>query len=329
MKTLKTGLVSAMVALLAAVTAFAAAAPDQDQGQGQALITVVPKNGDEAARPNVTSQNVQVKVNGKTSQITRFSPARGAGSPLELVLMIDGGARTSFGTQMSDIQNFVKEMPSHTKMTIAYMVNGRAELTGPFSSNPAEVLRGLHMPNGFVAQNASPYFCLSDLAKNWPSQDPTARREVVMVTDGVDYYQLRYDPDDPYMLSAINDAVRAHVVVYSIYWVNKGRIDRTWYENNAGQNLLAQVTQATGGKSYWEGFGDPVSFAPYFKDLRLRFRNQYEVGFTAPLKGKPDVERFDLKVGGLASAKVSSPQQVFVQQSGMPASGGAPTGTGR
>lgn len=308
------GLLSATASLLlvgaTAMPAFSAPAPEQ--GQGQALITVLPKKDNEA-RPNITQQQVQLKVDGKTSDITSFSPARGAGSPLELVLMIDGGARTSLGTQMSEIQKFVQEMPSHTKMTIAYMANGRAALTGPFSSDPATVLRGLHLPNGFVAQSASPYFCLSDLAKHWPSQDPTARREVVMVTDGVDYYQLRYNSNDPYVMSAINDAVRAHVVVYSIYWVNKGRIDRTWYESNAGQNLLNEVTQATGGNSYWEGIGNPVSFDPYFKDLRLRFENQYRVGFNSPLKGKPDVERMDLKVGGLASAKVYAPQQVFVQ----------------
>ncbi|HLY42646.1 MAG TPA: hypothetical protein VKR52_15625 [Terracidiphilus sp.] len=317
MKRLRTAVVSATSAFLlaagAAITAVPAfSAPAPEQGQGQALITVLPKKDNEA-RPNVTQQDVQLKVNGKASDITSFSPAQGAGSPLELVLMIDGGARTSLGTQMADIQKFVKEMPSHTKMTIAYMENGRAALTGPFSSDPAAVLRGLHLPNGFVAQSASPYFCLSDLAKHWPSQDPTARREVVMVTDGVDYYQLRYDPGDPYVMSAINDAVRAHVVVYSIYWVNKGRIDRTWYESNAGQNLLNQVTEATGGNSYWEGVGNPVSFDPYFKDLRLRFENQYRIGFNSPLKGKPDVERMNLKVGGLVSAKVYAPQQVFVQ----------------
>ncbi len=43
-----------------------------------------------------------------------------------------------------------------------------------------------------------------------------------MVTDGVDTYEIRYDPEDPYVQAAIEDAVRAHLIVYSIYWTNSG-----------------------------------------------------------------------------------------------------------
>ncbi len=69
------------------------------------------------------------------------------------------------------------------------------------------------------------YFCLSDLAKRWPSQDPAARREVVMVTDGVDNYQRQFDPEDPYVQAAIADSLRAHLVVYALYWKNQGRAE--------------------------------------------------------------------------------------------------------
>lgn len=296
---------------LAAFPAISAAAGKQ-QGQGQAIVTVLPK--DNESRVNVQLQDLRVKVGGKDANVTAWAPARGDKSPLELVFLIDSGARTSLGTQMSEIQNFVKEMPSDAKMTIGYMEHGRAALSGPLSSDPAQVLGGLHLPSGIPFNNASPYFCLSDLAKNWPSRDRRARREVVMVTDGVDYYNLRYDPDDPYVQAAIEDSVRARITVYSIYWLNQGRIDKTWYENNAGQNLLAEVTQATGGKSYWEGIGNPVSFQPYFKDLRHRFENQYRIVFTAELKGKPEVEKFEVKASGV-SGKVEAPQQVFVSAS--------------
>ncbi|HUB29346.1 MAG TPA: hypothetical protein VL967_06595 [Terracidiphilus sp.] len=299
-----------LVAASLALPAFAAA---NDQGSGQTLITVLPKNGDSPL--HLQTQNVQLKVDGKDSTITNFAPAKGPGSPLELVLLIDSSARSSLGTQLNDIEGFVKEMPQNTRMAIAYMDNGRAVFSGPLSSNPAQVLSGLHLPMGVPGQSSSPYFCLSDLAKNWPSHDMSARREVVMITDGVDYYQLHYDPEDPYVLSAIQDSVKAGIVVYSIYWVNQGRIDRTWYENNAGQNLLQEVTQATGGYGYWEGLGNPVSFAPYFKDLRQRFQNQYRVSFSSELKNKAQVQHMSVKLSG-AEAKVTAPQQVFVSRTG-------------
>lgn len=303
----------AAVALALSLALPALAAPEQS-GQGQAVVTLMPK-GDETAVLNIQPQNLALKIDGKPSQITALDPAKGPNSPLELVILIDSSARASLGTQLSDIAGFVKEMPKNTKLAIAYMENGRAALSGPLSSDPQQILTGLHLPGGAPGTSSSPYFCLSDLAKNWPSHDPSARREVVMITDGVDYYNLRYDPNDPYVQAAITDSIRSGLVVYSFYWLNRGRIDRSEYENNAGQSLLQQVTQATGGYSYWQGTGNPVSFAPFFKDLRHRFQNQYKVGFSSEFKGKPQVQRFSLKLQGI-EAKVDAPQQVLVSRAG-------------
>ncbi|HEX3894001.1 MAG TPA: hypothetical protein VHW46_15615 [Terracidiphilus sp.] len=306
------------VALLAAAMAIPALAAAGEPGHGQAIVTLMPK-GKDTPTTNIQQQNVELKVAGKQSNITNFAPAKGPGSPLELVVLIDGSARSSLGNQLSEIAAFVKEMPANAKISIAYMQNGRAALTGPLSSDAAQVLNGLHIPGGAPGTSSSPYFCLSDLAKNWPSHDPSARREVLMITDGVDYYNLRFDPQDPYVQAAIEDSTRAGLVVYSFYWTNRGRVDQSAYENNAGQSLLSEVTQATGGNSYWEGTGNPVSFDSFFKDLRQRFQNQYRVNFSAELKGKPELERFSLKLQG-ADAKVYAPQQVLIGRAG-PAAG--------
>jgi len=302
------------VVLAAAGTALSAlplfAQKDTQQGQGRAIVTILPseKNGNVSQVP---AQNLKVKVNGKDSTVTSFTPLQENNSPVELVLLLDGGARASLGTQFNDIEAFVKEMPPNTRMAIAYMENGRAAFASQLSSNAADVLKGLRLSTGVPGENASPYFCLSDLAKNWPSHDRTARREVLMITDGVDNYERRFDPEDPYVQTAVKDSVRAGLVVYSIYWKNTGRFNSGWYETNAGQSLLLLVTQATGGNSYWEGVGNPVSLQPYFQDLRRRLNHQYELSFTAPSNGKPEVQsmKVDLHV---PSAKVAAPQQVLV-----------------
>ncbi|MGB6744317.1 MAG: hypothetical protein WBE38_11780 [Terracidiphilus sp.] len=306
-KSFQIAAVAAAAALLAAMPAFASA--EDQPGQGQAVVTVLPQDNAPANAP--LQQQVSIKVNGKTSNVTGWQPLRGASSPVELVVLIDGAARSSLGSQLGDVQHFVQGLPANTSATIAYMENGQAVLTGPLSTDRAETLRGLHIPAGGPGVSASPYFCLSDLARHWPSNNRQARREVVMVTDGVDYYNLRYDPDDPYLQAAINDSVRARLIVYSIYWRNMGRLDRSMYATDSGQNLLTQLTQATGGNSYWQGYGDPVSLQPYFEDIERRLDNQYEVSFMAPFKDKPQVETFKLKLSAPGS-KVDAPQQVLV-----------------
>jgi hypothetical protein len=278
-------------------------------GQGSAIVTVMPQHNGEMA-PNVAQRDIQsVRVDGKQVKVTNWQPA--GTSKVELAILIDEAARSSLGTQINDIQKFVRSLPPNVEAAIAYMDNGKARFTGPFTTDHNQVLKGLRLPQGIPGVDASPYFCLSDLAKNWPSRDRTARRETVAITDGVDYYYRRYDPEDPYVLAAITDTVRARIVVYTIYWKNIGRIDNTMYGNDTGQNLMDEVTQATGGKSFWQGLGNPVSFQPYLDELTRSLNNQYELSFAAPLNGGPQVERFSLKLSA-PGASVDAPQQVVV-----------------
>jgi len=310
----KLGMFICMVVGALLVSAPSFAQNDTHQGEGHAVITVLAKHGGETPA-GFSQQDMKLAVNGKQSNITNWVSLRGPEDPLELVLLIDSGARTTLGRQLDEMAQFIQSLPPNTKSTIAYMQNGQAVLSGPLSADHAQVLRGLHLPSGSAGSSASPYFCLSDLAKRWPSSDRLARREVVMVTDGVDSYSPRYDPEDPYLQAAISDSVRAGLVVYSIYWSNQGFADRSSYESFSGQNLLAQLAQATGGNSYWTGSGNPVSFAPYFKDLSRRLGNQYKLSFDARLNGKPEIESLKLKFKA-PETEIDAPQQVFVGRAG-------------
>lgn len=302
--------------LLAATGVFAQSG--DFSGHGDALVTVLPNKSGEQTM-NITKQDIsQINVGGKNAQVTGFGHL-GANNPVELVILIDSSAGSSFGTQMSSIKKFVQEMPPNTKMAIAYMQNGAAVFSGQqFSSDPSQVLKGLHLPSGFFGINASPYFSLSDLAKHWPSNNPSARRIVAMITDGVDYYNLRYDPQDPYVRAAIDDSVRNGLSVYAMYWADNNRISRMGWAQDAGQNLLLELTSATGGHSYWQGYGNPVSFQPYFQDLRRRLENQFGLEFAVQLNSKdnsPQIERLNLKINA-PNAKVDAPQKVFVRPGG-------------
>lgn len=304
------------MSLVAGVSLAAAPAfpQNENEGRGQAVVTVLPAH-DDTQPGNVSLQNFAIKVNGHDSSITNLTPLRGQDDRLELVLLIDSGSRGSIGTQLNEITNFVKTLPAQSKVAVAWMMNGTAQLATPLTADHQAALKGVHMPSGFAGQSASPYFCLSNLAQHWPSSDRGARRVVVMITDGIDYYEPRYDPEDPYMQAAITDSVKSGLVVYSIYWQNRGRYDRSMWGTDAGQNLLSQVTQATGGYSYWQGYGNPVSFQPFFKDLDRRLQNQYEVAFTAPLNGKSgSVANVKVKTNGV-NGKVDAPQQVYVTRS--------------
>jgi hypothetical protein len=93
MNPLKIKTVLAAGALLLAIPVFA---QNEGQGQGQAVVTVLPAHGNEIPA-NLNQQDLTVKVNGKDSTITNWTPLRGANDRLELVVMLDSGARSSIG----------------------------------------------------------------------------------------------------------------------------------------------------------------------------------------------------------------------------------------
>jgi hypothetical protein len=297
---------------VAAALAFCAvpALAQSDTFTGRAILTVLPSHP-EAQDASLSAGQLSVKLDGKPATITSLTQLTAANSPLELILLIDGSVRTSLYGQAGDIIGFAKEIPSNTTMTIAYMENGHATLQGPLSSDPATVERGLHMTGGSPGSNASPYFCLSDLARHWPSKDTGARRAVVMITDGVDEYDRRLDVDDPYVNSAINDTLHAGIVVFTMYWHDQGRASSSQSEADSGQNLLQQVAQATGGNLYWQGNANPVSLKPYFDDLRRRLRSEYEIDLSVTFKGKPFIASLKLKAN-TPNAKVTAPQSVYL-----------------
>ncbi len=307
MRKLQAATLFAAASLLAATSAVAA---ESKRGvPASTVVTILPQNEIPGGIPQ---DAVHLKLNGKQSPITGFTPLRDPKSKVEIVVLIDDGARSSLGLQMNDIAKFIESLRPDTKVAVAYMMNGRAVLGGPLTTDHDAVVRTLHLPiaGGEAGISASPYFCLSDLAKNWPSSSRHARRDVVMITDGVDYYNVRYDPEDPYVETAMDDALRARLTVYAIYWRSADRFDRSNYAANDGQNLLAQVTEMTGGVSYWLGMGNPVSFTPYFADIDRRLDNQYEIDFMAAIGNKPEMQTIKLSVS--THAKVDAPQEVYV-----------------
>lgn len=301
-----------LAAMLVAPAAFAQS--DAGQPAAQTIVTVLPKSGDVAAA--IPQSSLGVKINGKSVQPTTWHPY-GQGE-VQLVMLIDDSARTSFGRNLGDLADFINGLPPNVAVGIAYMQNGAAVFSAPFSKDHAAVNKALHLPGGSPGSNASPYFCLQDLAKRWPAQPSAARREVLMITDGVDEYNLRYDPEDPYVRAAMDAANRAGLVIFSIYYRDQGRLSGSFYETNAGQNYLFQVADATGGNVYYEGLSNPVSFSPFLTDLTRRLENQYELG--VPVKPEKKLSYADLKLKtDIGSVKLKAANRIAVQPEGAPA----------
>jgi VWFA-related protein len=255
----------------------------QETSTGRAIVTASSKSSEDTN--TVPRQSITLQENRKTQEVTGWVPLRGTRSGLQLVVLLDDSSRGNLGLQLNDIKNFLGALPPTTQVALGYMRNGSPNLVQKFTNDHAQVAKALRLPSGESGINGSPYFCLSDLVKHWPGGNSNVRREVIMVTDGVDRYSGgRFNPDDPYVQAATSDAQKAGVIVYSIYYRGAGRADRSFAVTDGGQNYLTQVSGDTGGKVYLEGFGNPVSFAPFLSDIQHKLQNQYELSFVSSAK---------------------------------------------
>jgi hypothetical protein len=190
------------------------------------------------------------------------------------------------------------------------MQNGTAQITQNLTADHTQASKALRLPLGTPGVNASPYFSLQDLIKRWPATN--ARRQVVMVSDGIDLYYNMADLQDPYVTAAISDAQRAGVVVFAIYNPGAGHYARSYWRSYWGQLYLSQIADETGGESYYIGFnGAAVSFVPYLDDVQHRSNNQYLLTFLAQPAQKSGMQPVKLRTE-LSNTELVGADRVYV-----------------
>jgi hypothetical protein len=287
----------------------------------QALVAV-----DGKAAPPSQASDLTVTLDGKKAPLASWTPVRP--DHTQVALLIDDGLRESVGRNLNDLQAFLKGLPAGVEVLVGYMQNGRVVSDGGFTTDHMAAAGEIRLPTGMPGQSASPYFCLSDFVKHWPGapqQDPNAApgvalaqpagaakaRFVMMITNGVDPYNGSTSPlnqDSPYVATAVRDAQRAGVAVYSIYFSDAGM--RGQGASFSGQSYLQQLADGTGARIYADGMGNPVTMEPFLRQFTKAIASTYIAGFEAPAGSKPgELVRF--KIASNTKAKLHAPDQIL------------------
>ena len=287
--------------------------------------TQVLVNVDAKSTPPASASALTVTVDGHKEPLISWTPVLPAHA--QVALLIDDGLRESMGRELDSLEEFVRNLPPGVEILVGYMQNGSVQQAQPFTTDHAKAASTLHLPEGVPGASASPYFCLSDFVKHWPGAEPVdlnaapaigsasagsaARaRFAIMITNGVDPYNGStsvMNQNSPYVESAVTDSQRAGVAVYAIYFSDAGI--RGGSADNSGQNYLADLTQRTGGVSFWDGVGNPVSTAPYLKQFQSAIAETYIATFTAPAGAHPNRDLVNVKFSA-PKTKLRAPEQV-------------------
>lgn len=266
-----------------------------DQGVPvQMIVTLEPKH--TKVIPEITQQDVMVYQGHDRRTVMGWVPAKGDKAGLALAILIDDSAGFSLGSQLSEIRTFIQAQAPTTLVAVGYMQNGTVFMAQNFTQDHTAAAKSVRLAQGFYGAEGSPYLSLSEFIKRWNADPAVPRREVLMVTSGIDNVYMGV-LDNPYVDAAIQEAQCAGIVIYSIYTPSAGHMGHSYFRTSWGQNYLSEITEATGGEAYdLLGPQGAVSFAPYFKQVNEQLPNQFVLTFLA----KPQ------KKAGTESVKVTS-----------------------
>jgi len=296
--------------------------------QGAVQVHLVVTN--EAARgddvPTLQQGDVKVKQGKNFLKVNQLIPAQGKDAALQLFILIDDTLDPRVGSNLNDLRDFINAQSASTLIAIGYMSNATVNIVQNFTADHDLAIKALRIPRGILSTMDSPYLSLISLVKGWTQQN--VRREVLMVTDGLD--RLRGEKPSPSRLgpgfgpvyhsmptmspdvnSASELSQRYNVLVYSLYAVGVGRAGRSSWDLQTGLSGLTKLANETGGDCFSLGTSNPVSFKPYLERLQKMFDNQYYVVFQATPKGKGGLQRVNVTTE-VSNAEIAAPDNVWV-----------------
>ncbi len=300
---------SAAALVLSGLPSSVAASQNAIPGTATSMvITLEPKHG--KALPPIESADITVQQGKDRDRVLGLSPAGQSGKPLQLLLLIDDSGQTSLDTELQTIRSFITSLPPTTEIGVGYMRNGTNQMVSPFTTDHESAAKSVRIVLGAGGADVSPYDSLSEAIKRWPAG--AERREVIMISSGIEGLGGGYTSDNPYVNRGIADAQRAGVIVYTIYNPGAGHSGHSYWRSNWGQNFLSQLSDETGGESYMIGFGAPVSFQPYFEEIKQQLQNQFILTFEAKPEKKSELQPIKVKLTE-KDASISAADKVFVK----------------
>lgn len=268
-----------------------AAQATSGQSSASMVVTLEPKHGKQV--PPVEPADIQVTQGKQKNPVTGLEPLRDA--KLQLMLLIDNSSQSTFDTDINDIKAWINSLPANIEVGVSYMQNGMAAVAHELTADHAAAADAVRVTVGIGGADVSPYDSLTDAIKKWPPANG-ARREVLMISSGIEGLGGGVAPENPYVNAGITSAQRAGVVVYTIFNPAAGHLGHSFWRVSYGQNFLSQLSDETGGEAYITTFTAPVSFRPFLEDLSAKFENQYLLTFGVKATKKTELQPVQVRI---------------------------------
>lgn len=279
-------LVSALVMSFTAQTAFPQSAAVSSASSSANLarpMTIPITIRVERVKPEPELQLIDLTVTEDGEPQTVLSiRAIGTDSPITFAVLIQDDLVPSVSHEIGPLAEFIRRLPRGSRVLVGYLRSGSLQVRQKFTTDLEKTSKALRPPIGFAS--AAPYNPFSEVVeaiKRFDSQ-PTGRRAILLVSDGLDTSR----GVDPISVSqsldlqrAINEAQRRSIAVYSFYAPTVGVKDPVLTVQ--AQGALQRLSDETGGRAFFQGTGAPVSFDPFIRTLTSLLEKQVAVTYLS------------------------------------------------
>lgn len=198
-------------------------------------------------------------------------------APLNLAVLIQDDLVPKVGNELNVTRDFIRSLPRGSRVMVGYITSGSLQVRQPFTEDLEKAAGSLRMPISSDAVSPyNPYVEVVQALKNFDGKDKN-RNVVLLVSDGLDASRgldVSSTMDSIDLRRAINEANRRNVSIYSFYAPSVGLTSRSMTLAGYGQSALNRLSNGTGGRAFFQGASDFVTFDGYFDRLRQALNEQ-------------------------------------------------------
>lgn len=230
----------------------------------------------------VQAGDLQVLENGDDQVILSIRTV--SNTPLAVAILIQEDLSSEANLKLNEIRNFITDLPPGSRVMVAYLRAGTIQVRQKFTEDLEKAAKSIRIISGSdTLAPSSPYQGVEEVLNRFDAL-PTGRRAVLLISDGLDVsrgIQNSFPTQSIDLDRAILRAQRKSVAVYSFYSPASLTASGNSTLVSSGQGSLNRLSEETGGRAFFQGSIAPISFEPFFNDLRMALTRQFALTFLS------------------------------------------------
>jgi hypothetical protein len=199
-------------------------------------------------------------------------------APLNIAILIQDDLVAHVGNEIGLTADFIRSLPSGSRVMVGYITAGSLQVRQLFTTNLDSAAHSLRIPT--ASASSAPYNPYVEVIEALRCFDASwkGKNVVLLISDGLDVSRGFDAFTAGHTLDidrTIREANARNVAIFSFYAPSVVLTSHNTLAATYGQSSLNRVSNETGGKAFFQGTTDFVTFDPYFRQLRQALNQRY------------------------------------------------------